>query len=248
MGKVYHILKEISREIDKTFEELIELLIRKSISPISKNIRAYTYIPLSLSLGRHVTLLVVLRMVPKMGRPLLWSDNPPAIVLEDLSWAIAQRIPRTFLVEIHQDQAHEKLAIIGEEILEQTEPGISEKESARMSTANLRLALFRLENTLKELYLKYPEIYHDYLSMVSMINSIEVEKMSHFLEMIATGSPPVLENPLYQWLISRDPSMITRLALLHPLLRMLAYVFKEPTFGKMYPNIYHLSTNKIPSG
>ena len=78
---------------------------------------------------------------------------------------------------------------IGDDIINQTDPAISPNDSARMSTAMLRVKLFNLERSLADLSVVMPDIYCHYIHMVKTINSIDrTNSLEWLIDLIANLS------------------------------------------------------------
>lgn len=69
-------------------------------------------------------------------------------------------------------ECFKELNSIGEDIIFQIDPLIATMESAKMSTARLRVKLYNLELALSTLLLDSPDIYLAYIEMILLINSI----------------------------------------------------------------------------
>lgn len=75
--------------------------------------------------------------------------------------------------DVPYTDSFKNLESVGDDIINQTDPAIPPNDSARMSTAMLRVKLFNLERTLADLSVNMPDIYCHYIQMVKIINSLD---------------------------------------------------------------------------
>lgn len=81
-----------------------------------------------------------------------------------------------------------QLESVGEDIVNQTDPDISTFNTARMSTAKLRVNLFTLETDLCFLADRYPEMHYSYIAMVTLVNSVPQPDMEWVIYLIGNLS------------------------------------------------------------
>lgn len=147
---------------------------------------------------------------------------------------------------------------IGRDIIVQTDTSISNFDSSRMSTATLRNKLQTLEQNLKDFSLGNSELYNSYIKMVRIINSVNRNKITRLLNLVALLSVQkwkdvpiqqqhiyiqffgekfindLVDNDLFNILVS-SPSfeLVLTTSYLYPLLKMLFSVFG---YSKIIPN------------
>lgn len=156
---------------------------------------------------------------------------------------------------------------IGVDIINQTDISILPDESARMSTAMLRARLYNLERTLGSFSQYFPQMYENYISMITLINSLSKEKIVWFINLIGVLSyqrweelgtvernkfikelgleiiEKVDSNELITILLqSGSPELILTSSYLYPLLKMLFVVFG---FNKIEPIIENINCSNI---
>ena len=90
--------------------------------------------------------------------------------------------------------AFRQLESVGQDIIDQTAPSISGPDSAKMSTATLRVRLFNLEQDLAALSVVDPRIYRSFVEMQRIINSIPRNKMIWVINLIAALTFQSWEN------------------------------------------------------
>jgi hypothetical protein len=76
-----------------------------------------------------------------------------------------------YLCSMNYTDGFEQLNSVGQDIVNQTDALIAPQDSARMSTALLRVGLFNLERILFFFMENYPDLYSSYLDMVRLLNS-----------------------------------------------------------------------------
>jgi hypothetical protein len=81
-----------------------------------------------------------------------------------------------------------QLESVGRDIINQTDPTISQSDSARMSTAKLRVALYNLEIDLANLSVTNKQIYCSFLEMNKIINSVDDSLITWVINLVATLS------------------------------------------------------------
>ena len=151
------------------------------------------------------------------------------------------------------------LNIIGEEILDQTEPELSGLHSSMMSTANIRAKLYELEIELQKLSVERSNIFDSYIEMIRLINSIEQKHMNIVMQLINQIHKSewhnldkktqhnyikylgedfineLISNDLVTILIqSNNINLIIKCSHLFPLLKMLFTIFG---YSKLSPNV-----------
>lgn len=90
-----------------------------------------------------------------------------------------------YTCDIPYSECYKQLESIGKDIINQTDPNISASESARLSTAMLRVKLYNLEQDLTNLHINHPNIYVAYIKMVKIINSVARNKMIWVINLLA---------------------------------------------------------------
>lgn len=78
-----------------------------------------------------------------------------------------------------------ELEDIGKDIIDQTDPSIPGCDSARMSTAMLRVRLYNLEQNLAKLSVDKPDIFDAYIDMLRIINGVSRKKIVWVIKLIA---------------------------------------------------------------
>ncbi|QGR54007.1 hypothetical protein [Moumouvirus maliensis] len=258
MSIIPDIMKSLSNDIQLTFEELIKLLLRKTLKPVlnplgnnkiiynnfkgkyerglvksvpDDNINKYSYSLTQESLGWNDDILVNFKIVPKMSttninrgsvcpRPcgklsgnikakskiyfshkeskdsacvnrqlpskqynkilsLVNSRNTNGIIgNKRANFSYTSDIPYTY--------SFKELQNIGQDIIDQTDPSILGNDSAKMSTAMLRVRLYNLEQNLSNLSIEHPNIFDAYIEMIRIINSVPKKKMPIVIKLIAS--------------------------------------------------------------
>lgn len=154
--------------------------------------------------------------------------------------------------------AFKQLEMIGQDIIDQTDPSINGCASAKMSTASIRIKLYNLEQLLAKFSMDYPAIFDSYIEMITLINELPQTKISWVISLIATVSyqdwkdideckrkslndalgeefiSDFLSNQMITILLQSDPEMILKSSYLFPLMKMLFVVFG---FSKLVPII-----------
>lgn len=252
-------MRTIARDVQSTFEELVKLLLRKTLRPTlnplgnnsriiyntfkgkyergligslpEDNINKYSYIMTHESLGWIDDNLANFRVLAKFIknsnpqrfpsgyakiRNTLLTKSPVAYSDKEIkTYTFGGRLPGltqyknflTFLTsknmqsiiankkasfsyaaDIPYTHSFKQLENIGKDIIDQTDPSISGSESAKMSTAMLRVKLYNLEHHLAELSVNHPNIYDAYIEMLRIINSNPKSKMVWIINLIATLS------------------------------------------------------------
>lgn len=164
-----------------------------------------------------------------------------------------------FLSDIPYTHAFKQLEQIGKDIIDQTDPQVTGEESSKMSTANLRMKLYMLEQNLGQLSIDLPEIFDAYIEMIRIINSIPKNKIVWVINLIAALSyqrwtelpekqatlftDSLGENFIFAFnsnelitiLLQSDAcELILTSSYLYPLMKMLFIVFG---YSKLTPNI-----------
>ena len=99
-----------------------------------------------------------------------------------------KRAAFSYTSDVPYSHSFKQLEGIGKDIIDQTDPSITAADSAKMSTAMLRVKLYNLENNLANLSVEHPNIYEAYIEMLRIINSIPRTKMVWVINLIATLS------------------------------------------------------------
>lgn len=90
----------------------------------------------------------------------------------------------TFTCDVLYTDCWKELDSIGEDILKQSNPEIRPEVSAKLSTAQLRIKLYQLEQDLEILAVKYPSIFDAYLNMMVLINSVQRTQINWVVALI----------------------------------------------------------------
>lgn len=320
MTTIPEIMKTISKDVQNTFEELVKLLLRKSLRPVlnplgpntkivynsyrgrfergfigatpDDNINKYSYIMTYDSLGWANDVLANFRALAKFIKNNVAHRHPaghthnhnrnkerskvafstneskyspiaPIVhptqyshflnVLESRSMQgiiSNKKASFAYTSDIPYQYSFKQLESIGKDIIDQTDPSIEGCDSAKMSTAMLRVRLYNLEQDLSNLSVNHPNIYDAYIEMIRTINSIPRSKMHWVINLIAALSyqrwddlPPNQKqmylnalgedfmttfnsNELITILLQSDMSqLILTSSYLYPLLKMLFIVF-----------------------
>ena len=94
----------------------------------------------------------------------------------------------SYTCDIPYSYSYKQLESIGKDIIDQTDSSITGSDSAKMSTAMLRVKLYNLENDLADLSVNHPNIYDAYIEMLRIINSVPRQKMIWIINLIAALS------------------------------------------------------------
>jgi len=160
-----------------------------------------------------------------------------------------------------------QLESIGHDIINQTDPSISTKDASKLSTTALRSKLASLEINLSHLLSLHPDIFGSYIKMVTLINSLNRDKIIWFINLISNlsyqnwdkleesqkdiyikmlGESFIVElnaNELVTILLQSDNSdLIIKASYLYSLLKMLYIVFG---YSEIKP-IIDIDNEKIP--
>lgn len=305
-------IKIISKETQNVFEELLKLLLRKTLRPIvntkqrnnvvfnsykckyerglsgpnsNDNINKYNYYITHDSLGWSGEILVNFKIVskcnsnnPKSKSRVSYKDRKQNLLCQYnkfLNYMTNRNIntiinnnksSNNYTTDVPYTDSFKQLESIGQDILDQTDPCISKSDSAKMSTAHLRINLHRLETNLADLSVDYPDIFDSYLEMLRIINSVPRQKIIWLINLIASLSYQRWEdiqpnkkksfinilgidfieafnsNTLVTILIQSDNSeLILSASYLFPLLKMLFIVFG---YSKLIPNLTDIGYDK----
>jgi hypothetical protein len=165
----------------------------------------------------------------------------------------------TYNSDIPYTFAFKQLESIGKDIIDQTDPCIAATDSSKMSTCMLRADLYLLEQHLANLSVNHPNIFDAYVAMMRTINSVQRNKMSVVINLMAALTyqkwedlPPIQQkfyedtlgsefidnvnsNELITILLqSQEPELILTGAYLYPLLKMLFICFG---YSRLVPNV-----------
>ena len=165
----------------------------------------------------------------------------------------------SYTSDIPYTHTFKQLENIGKDIIDQTDPSICGKDSAKMSTSMLRVKLYNLEQNLANLSVDHPNIYDAYVEMLRIINSVPRTKMVWVINLIAALSyqrwddlPGTQQkayidslgedfvcalnsNELITILLqSNESEIILTSSYLYPLMKMLFIVFG---YSKLIPSI-----------
>ena len=100
----------------------------------------------------------------------------------------------SYTADVPYSHSFKQLESIGRDIIDQTDPSIEGSNSAKMSTAMLRVKLYSLDKALADLSVDHPCIFEDYIQMLRIINSIPRNKMVWVINLIALLSFQSWEN------------------------------------------------------
>ena len=329
MSTIPETMKLISRNIQYSFEELIKLLIRKTLRPalnplnpntnivynnyrgryergfirssIDDNINKYSYIMTHESLGWTEETLVNFKTMAKFiknnlpmrfpaGNALIYNVIKPkskvaftshgtgdatftpykkfisVLVSNNINNIIANKqASSTYTTDVPYSSAFKELEMIGQDIIDQTDPCICSSDSAAMSTSMLRAKLHNLELSLAELSVNHPTIYDAYIEMLRIMNSFPRNKIVWVINLVAAltyqrwDCLPVnkqnayldalgeefisifIDNELITILLQSDTSeLILSCSYLYPLLKMLFIAFG---YSKLVPCVTDFKTN-----
>ena len=90
--------------------------------------------------------------------------------------------------DVPYSHSFKQLEGIGKDVIDQTDPSIDGSDSAKMSTAMLRVKLYILDKDLGDLSVTHPDIFEAYVEMLRIINSIPRPKMIWVINLIASLS------------------------------------------------------------
>ncbi|AZL89303.1 hypothetical protein QKC54_gp0527 [Megavirus baoshan] len=266
MSIISDIMKSLSSDIQLTFEELIKLLLRKTLKPVlnplgtnkivynnykgkyerglvksgpDDNINKYSYSMTQDSLGWNDDILANFKIIAKYAKNNNTSKSstcyknclskskskPKSKVyfshqeskdsgLLNRQFAVNQynkvlsilnsrnmngiignkRSNFSYTSDIPYTYSFRELESIGQDIIDQTDPSILGCDSAKMSTAMLRVRLYNLENNLSSLSIEYPNIFDSFIEMVRIINAIPKKKLPVVIKLIASLTYQKWEN------------------------------------------------------
>lgn len=328
MSTIADTMKTFAQDVQMTFEELMKLLLRKTLKPIlnplgnsniiyntykgkyerglvqstnNDTINKYVYTMTKESLGWNSDLLVNFRINAKFMKssiPHRFPSNtktynamkPRARVSfsdkenkntvnqcgdvavcqyksilglinsRNINHVVANKKNGfNYTSDIPYTHSFKELEDIGKDIIDQTDPSISGCDSAKMSTAMLRVRLYNLEQNLAKLSVEQPNIFDSYIDMMRIINSIDRNQLVWVIKLIAILSYQRWEqldqcqqqryseilgdefiyafnsNELITILLQSDASeYILKASLLFPLMKMLFIVFG---YSKLVPII-----------
>lgn len=253
MSTIPDTMKTISRDIQYTFEELVKLLMRKSLRPVlnplkhndkiiynnfrrkyergfvgsspDDNINKYSYIMTNDSIGWTGEILTNFKVMAKFiknNNPIRFpagnaqthntvkSKSRVAYTDKELDSNVVGKTYNNFLTYLTSRSMHsvianrkaafsytadipythsfKQLESIGQDIIDQTDPCITGEDSAKMSTAMLRVKLYNLEQDLANFSVNYPEIFGAYLQMIRLVNSVHRSKLVWIINLVASLS------------------------------------------------------------
>lgn len=84
--------------------------------------------------------------------------------------------------------SYSQLGDIGIDIVNQTDSLIAPQDSARMTTAQLRIAIFNLERSFEQFFSLYPDLYDEMFDMIRLINSENTANTPTIISLIGTLS------------------------------------------------------------
>ncbi|BCS83228.1 hypothetical protein QLL95_gp0895 [Cotonvirus japonicus] len=193
------------------------------------------------SLGKYKNMLAMINS----------RDINNVIVNKKSGFIYSSNIPYTY--------AFHELEDIGKDIIDQTDPSILGCDSAKMSTAMLRVRLYTLEQNLSKLSVKNPSIFDAYVEMIRVINSLPKNKLAWIIRLIASltyqrwDDVEICDQERYRDMLGDDfidtfnsnelitillqsnaSEFILKSSLLFPLIKMLFIVFG---YSKLVPVI-----------
>lgn len=251
-------MKTISRDIQNTFEELVKILLRKTLRPALNPLNANTKIVYNTFRGRyergfigslpddHINKYSYVMTHESLG----WDDEILAnfkVMAKFIKNNVPQRFPAgntkthnlikpktkiafsdkeikahepsqssqssqssqyknfldiissrsmhsviankkatfSYTTDIPYTYAFKQLESIGKDIIDQTDPCITGEDSAKMSTAMLRVKLYNLEQNLAQLSVDHPNIFDAYVEMLRLVNSVPRTKIMWIINLIA---------------------------------------------------------------
>lgn len=248
-------MKEISRDIQSTFEELMKLLLRKALPPVlnqlspnskvvynafkkkyergfvgsspDDTINKYSYVMTHDCLGwvdDSITTFKTLAKFIKNNTPQRFPASHARIrnaSLETTPIAFSGKDTRfcelkshltpgqyknfllfltsnnmhsvitnrrasfSYISDVPYSQAFKQLESIGKDIIDQTDSSIDANDTAKMSTAMLRVKLFSLDKSLGDFAVNYPSVFAAYIEALHIINSVPRSKMNWIINLIA---------------------------------------------------------------
>lgn len=95
-----------------------------------------------------------------------------------------RRAALVYICDVKYTDCFKELNLIGKDIINQTDASIPPLDSAKMSTARLRIALTKLNDDLTSLSSNDSNIYCSYLEMIKLINSVDRSKMIWVINLI----------------------------------------------------------------
>lgn len=172
------------------------------------------------------------------------------LTAKNIQSLLSNKAAYIYTYDMPYTDSFKQLESIGHDIINQTDPSISESEAAKLSTCALRAKLHNLETNLTHLLASNPSIYMSYIKMVTLINSIPRHNIIWLINLISNlsfqnwdkledtqkklykkmlGENFILEfnaNELITILLQSDNSeLIIRSSYLYSLLKMLYIVF-----------------------
>lgn len=248
-------------------------------SAIDDIVNQYTYVITNDSIGWNSDIVVHVKIVPKSTKKIFDYDkcnrkkiNIDTKTILDLTNDLTEVLTNNrsnivFNAAILYHDAFKLLQLIGQDIIDQTAPEIAQRDSARMSTAKLRIELYLLELALANFSVTNAELFDSYIKMIKLINSLPKNKTPSIISLIATlahirwedlieekrqqflhsfGQAFInsfLDNKLITMLLSSDkPELVLVSAYMFPLLKTLFIVFG---YSKLVPNI--VDTSRKPT-
>ena len=218
------IIKKISSDIQSTANELIKLMLKKSIRIINRADN-YSYILTNNCIGWTDNAVTNFKLYPKFIKnnkarqkfPAAYAprervayetslrtiDNQELPYKKFLEYLTAENIQYivngnrggiTYHSSVLYTDSWKQLESIGQDILKQINPNIPPTQSIKMSTASLRVKLYTLEEDLEELAEGNPIIFEAYENMVTLINSVQREDVVWIVALIGNLSFTRWEN------------------------------------------------------
>lgn len=281
----------LANNIDDVFQQLIKLILRKTLAPRECDvINKYFYKLAPQSLGWTNINVFTVKVESKVQNctrnRTAWSKDvgkmqefrrSPCIrkgyldLIKQIKCNTLHNMANfrtgTMISAIPFNDAYVPLVSIGRDILVQTEWNITPEESARMSTADLRVALYRLDQFITDIRISMPEMYDNYIRMVKLINDISGTQLNTLYSLIDQLSKhqwcdiPVKVRNLYtttfgsEWIeCFRSNELITILlqscngeviitaSYLYPVLKALYFVFY---FGEIHPVVSNICEEEV---
>jgi hypothetical protein len=171
----------------------------------------------------------------------------------------SKKFQNSYISDLKYPFVFKMLEEIGRNIIDQTAPHITLDETLKMSTAQLRLKLNKLDQNLHDMREFEPEIFDDYVDMVMLINSVGKRELKPLINLVASltyqkwddmadDQKTYFEKNLSEdflkgfhannlitiLLQSNNGEQILNCSQLYPLMKMLFSVFG---YSKLVPNI-----------
>lgn len=339
-SSILTMMNNISKNIQRVFEEIVKLLIRKNITPSvnpngSRNLvynnflqryeRAnigtlyddsvdiYNYFMTFESIGWNNDVFANFKLIPKFNRnisnirrqkqkkqkiPFIDQNQTRNCKYNNLNQTrhstgkkkrmlhtgniyksvidiiINKKITSGYSSDILYPLTFKDLEIIGRDIIVQTDSSINNSDSSKMSTAVLRNKLQLLEQNLLNFSIDNSNLYDSYINMIRIINSLNRDKITRLINLIALLSVQkwedvavpqqhiyinffgesfineLVDNDLFN-IISSSSSfeLVLTTSYLYPLLKILFSVFGYskivPDSNSLNPTLFNPMNNEL---